>query len=134
MHTPRYFAVLLLALTGCQFTPPPTSKTVTTNDVVGVWSFTEDYGKTTVFMTFLPSGDFTQQVFAVTHTNIQVGKWSLDGPHLQLTDFLAEIDGGWKPYSMHWYFIDGDQRLDIFGGAFPDSDAYQHLRYLRTAP
>jgi hypothetical protein len=134
MRITRYSAVLLLALTGCQFTPSPTSKTVTTNDVVGVWSFTEDYGKTTVFMTFTPSGVFTQQVVSATQTNNQVGKWSLEGPHLQLTDFLAEIDGGWKPYSMHWYFIDGDQRLVIVGGAFPDSDAYQDLKYLRAAP
>jgi hypothetical protein len=135
MSISRYLVVLLFAFTGCQFTPSPTSKTVTTNDVVGVWSFTEDYGKTTVFMTFLPSGVFTQEVITATQTNVQVGTWSLDGPHLQLADFLGQFGGVWKPDSMHWYFIDGDKRrLEIFGGAFPDPDAYQHLSYLRAAP
>ena len=134
MSITRHSLILLLALTGCQFTPSPTSKTVTTNDVVGVWSFTEDSGKTTVSMTFMPSGVFTQQVVTATGTNTQVGNWALDGPHLDLTDFLAEIDGGWKPYSMHWYFIDGGKRLELYGGAFPDSDAFQHLSYLGVAP
>jgi hypothetical protein len=130
----RYWFVLIVALAGCQFTPAPTSKTVTTNDVTGVWSFPEDYGKTTVFITFAPSGIFTQQVVTTIQTNIQVGRWSLDGPHLELTDFLAKIDGGWKPYSMHWYLIDGGKRkLEIFGGAFPDPDSYQNLSYLRAA-
>src|SRR5438046_1695118 len=106
MRISPYLAVLCLALTGCQFTPSATTKTVTTNDVVGVWSFTEDYGKTTVFMTFMPSGVFTQRVVTATKTNSQVGRWSLDGPHLQLTDFLVQTGGGWKPDSMRWYFID----------------------------
>lgn len=129
------FLLLCLLLTGCHFTPSPTTKLVTTNDVVGVWSFTEDYGKTTIFMTFIPSGVFTQQVVSATQTNVQVGKWVLDGPHLQLTDFLGEFGGVWSPGSMSWYFIDGHKRkLEIFGGAFPDLDAYQHLNYLTAAP
>jgi hypothetical protein len=161
MRITRHSLILLLAFTGCQvapspkgntettqtvqevlqamFTPSPmTSRTVTTNDVVGVWSFVENLGRTTVFMTFMPSGVFTQQVVTVTDTNTQVGKWTLDGPHLDLTDFLARIDQDWKPYPMHWYFIDGDKRDDkrlvIYGGAFPRSDPYQHLRYLRATP
>ncbi|MBL9167471.1 MAG: hypothetical protein JNN07_06990 [Verrucomicrobiales bacterium] len=130
-----YLAVLCLALTGCQFTPSPTRQPVTTNDVIGVWSFTEDYSKTTVFLTFMPSGVFTQQVVATTQTNTGVGNWTLDGPNLQLTGFLAQTGFGWKPDSIRWYFIDGDKRkLEIFGGAFPDPDAFQHLSYLRAAP
>lgn len=135
MRISPYLTALCLVSAGCQFTPSATTKSVTTNDVVGVWSFTEDYGQTTVFMTFMPSGAFTQQVVTATQTNTQLGKWALDGPHLQLTDFLAQTGDGWKPDSMHWYFIDGDKRkLEIFGGAFPDPDTFQHLSYLRAAP
>ncbi|MGC3957603.1 MAG: hypothetical protein QM813_06470 [Verrucomicrobiota bacterium] len=135
MRITPHFLLLCLVLTGCQFTPSPTTKPVTTNDVVGVWSFTEDYGKTTIFMTFIPSGVFTQQVVSATQTNVQVGTWALDGPHLQLTDFLGEFGGVWSPDSISWYFVDGDKRkLEIFGGAFRDPDAYQHLSYLRAVP
>ncbi|MDX1952649.1 MAG: hypothetical protein SFY81_10720 [Verrucomicrobiota bacterium] len=130
-----FLLLFCLALAGCQFTPSPTSRTVTTNDVVGVWSFTEDEYKTTVLMTFMPSGIFTQQVIHATRTNVQVGRWTLDGPHLQLADFRAHIGGKWVLESMDWYFIDGDRRkLEIFGGAFPDPDAFQHLIYLRPPP
>ena len=127
-------AFLLLALTGCQFSPPATTKPVTTNDVVGVWSFTEEYGKTTVFMSFMPSGVFTQQVVTAASTNTQVGNWSLNDSWLNLTDFLADESGSWNITSMSWYFIDGDQRLVIYGGAVPDPDSYQELKYIRAAP
>jgi len=133
MRITPHLLLLCLALTGCHFSPSPTTKPVTTNDVVGVWSFTEDYGKTTMFMTFMPSGVFTQQVVTATQTNTQVGSWLLDGPHLSLQDFLQSV--GSPATTMHWYLIDGDKRkLEIFGGAFPDPDAYQHLSYLRPAP
>lgn len=135
MRITPHFLVLCLALTGCQFTPSPTSKLVTTNDVVGVWSFNEDDGKTTTIMKFIPSGVFTQQVVSATQTNVQVGTWALDGPHLQLNDFLGDFGGARSPGSISWYFIDGDKRkLEIFGGSFRDPDAYQHLNYLRAEP
>jgi hypothetical protein len=131
MPAPRYLLLFCLVLTGCQFTPSATTKAVTTNDVAGVWSFTED--QTTVVMTFMPSGVFTQQLVTATQTNTQVGRWSLNGPHLHLEDFLPSP--GSPATAMHWYFIDGDKRaLEIFGGAFPDPDAFQHLSYLRAAP
>lgn len=128
------YLFVLLALTGCQFTPSATNKPVTTNDVVGVWSFAEDYGKTTVLMTFVPSGVFTQQIVTASQTNTHVGKWSLDGPHLQLVNFMAQKMGSWTNDSMSWYFVDGKKRLEIFGGAFPDPDAFQLLKFLRAAP
>jgi hypothetical protein len=124
--------ILLLALSGCHFGPEATSKTVTTNDVVGVWSLAEDYGKRTVTMTFTPAGVFTQQVATANQTNIQVGKWSLDGSHLHLEDFLASV--GNQPTTMNWFFVDGDKRLEIFGGSFPDPDDFQHLKYLGPTP
>lgn len=133
MRVTPHILVACLVLTGCQFTPSPTTKLVATNDVIGVWSFAEDYGKTTVFMTFMPSGVFTQEVVTASQTNVQVGSWSLDGPHIQLTDFYGQFEGTWKSGSIGWYFIDGDKReLEIFGGVFPDPDAYQHLSYLRA--
>lgn len=123
--------MLVLALTGCMFTPSATTKVVTTNDVIGLWSFTEDYGKTTVYIKFVPTGVFTQKVVSALSTNSSTGRWILNGPNLELTNFLAQVDGGWKPYTMGWYFIDGDKRrLEIFGGAFPDPDSFQHLKFL----
>jgi hypothetical protein len=133
----RYSTVLFLTLLGCQFTPSPTSKAVGTNDVVGLWSFTEVDGKTmvTVLITFYPSGVFTQEVLAVSQTNRQAGRWSLEGPHVQLTDFLRRDVSGWKKDSMHWYFVDGSKGgVELFGGAFPDDDAFQYLKHLRTIP
>lgn len=133
MRTSPHIFVLCLALTGCQFTPSATTTPVTTNDAVGVWSFSEDYGNTTMIMTFMPSGVFTQQVVTASQTKTQVGRLSLDGPHLSLGGFFRSV--GNPATSMHWYFIDGDNRkLEIFGGAFPDQDTYQHLSYLRPAP
>lgn len=135
MPLTRFLAILSFALAGCHFTPSPTNKAVTTNDVVGIWSFTENYGNTTVNMTFMPSGIFTQQVINPTATNMQLGKWSLNGPHLNLTDFLAQVGQNWGAASMHWYLIDGDERpLVIFGGAFPDPDSFQHLKFVGTVP
>ena len=127
-------SVLLLAFAGCQVAPSPTTKTVTTNNVLGVWSLVEDYGQTTIFITFAASGIFTQQTVTPAGTNNQVGKWSLNGPHLNLTDFLAKAAGGWTNTSINWYFVDGEKRLEIFGGAFPDPDAFQHLKHLRSTP
>ena len=132
----RHFALFLLILAGCDLEsiPPRTTKAVTSNDIVGVWSFTEDQGSTTVLMTFMPSGAFTQQVVTVAQTNRQVGKWSLDGSHLELTNFLARAEGVWKPDTMDWYLVDGSRRLEIFGGSFHAPDSHQRLKYLRLPP
>ena len=128
-------ALLLIVLSGCQFVPSPTTKPVTTNDVIGTWSFSEIIPKATVVMTFKPTGVFTQEVSSGGQTNVYVGTWSLRGPYLDLTDFAewSSLLPGWKAAATTWWMVDGPKRLEIFGGACPDPDAYHPLEYLGPA-
>jgi hypothetical protein len=130
----RYVILLLVfVLMGCQFTPSPTQKTVTTNDVLGKWSFPADYGKTTVIMAFQSSGIFTQMVLLGNgQTNSYQGQWSLDGAWLRLVGIAEEFGGTWNTNTMSWYFIDGRKKLELFGGESPDPDSWQSINYLGT--
>jgi hypothetical protein len=129
MRTQFSSILFALAMTGCQFSPAPTAKPVTTNDVAGIWSFNELMGDTTVRMTFQPDGTFVQEIISNGVTNFHSGTWSLNGPSLSLDNFVGWSQG-WKTNVAMWWMVDGVKRLEIFGGAYGDPDSFHNLKYL----
>ena len=144
-------SITLLAglLCGCgqPFLPRPTKKPVTPANVVGTWSLrdfrtmTENgpamyYTATfsfspdgTVFQTILPDGQTTP----ITNT----GTWKLESGQIYLEHLLQEDwnvqekKGEWTPKSAIWWMIHvplNEPELIVFGGLFPDPDAYQSMK------
>jgi len=132
MHIKRSAAALLLLLAGCgqAFLPTATKKPVSTNDVVGTWSFPSEDKKTTIFISFAPSGNYTQtNTSAGQPAKAYSGKWSLDGSNVRLSGFFAPYSG--KQEDQSWYLTDGvSRKFDMFGGDYPDPDSWARFTYV----
>jgi hypothetical protein len=123
---------LLLLLAGCgqAFLPKATSKSVSTQDVVGTWTFPSEDKKTTVFISFAPSGDYTQTNISTGGlTNVYGGKWSLAGANIHVSAFFVPWSG--KREDQSWYVTDGlSRKYEVFGGDYGDPDSWTRFTYV----
>jgi hypothetical protein len=134
-------AITMLSGCGPAFLPEPASRPVTTNELVGTWQYTADYGKTLIQLTIRPDGTFQQTVTPTgsTKTLSQSGRWTLDERNHIRFDALLTHEGysaskGWTPEEVHWWVTDGigkQPAVVLFGGTHPDPDSWQRFEKIR---
>lgn len=134
-------AALMLAGCGPAFLPGTTSRPVTTNDLVGTWQYTADYGKTTIELSIQADGTYQQTVVPAGSTNSlsQSGRWTLDQRNHFRLDAVLTHEGyksgnGWTAEEANWWITDGigkQPKVVPFGGTHPDPDSWQRFEKLR---
>ena len=134
-------AMVVFAGCGPAFLPGPTSRVVNTNDVVGTWQYTADFGKTVITLEIKPEGTFQQTVSPAGGTNAlsQSGRWSLDQRNHISFDAVLTHEGfkatnGWTAEEANWWITDGigkQPKVVPFGGTHPDPDSWQRFEKIR---
>ena len=140
----RVFPLLAVALLagGCGYAalPASTKKNVTKSDIVGIWQYQADNGKTTVTLELKADGTFVQSIQRSGQASPQVhtGTWDLEGTTPRLTvlkPVFGEYEKPWILEETNWWIVDSNQRgvkFAIFGAADDrDPDSCSEMKKVR---
>lgn len=127
-------AGLIAAGCGPAFLPDATQAPVTDANVVGSWVYTGYSAGTPATITFATNHTFVQSVTTTGGTLGATGSWTRVGANLTVSRVLMEDvprPPAWTESEGMWWLTDSrlaPGTLAIFGGSFPDPDAYQEFR------
>ena len=131
--------IMILAC-GPMALPGPTSKSVSTMDLVGIWRYYADFDATEIDLELRSDGTFTQTIRRGAGAPLQIhtGSWGLDGPHPKLTVLKPVFGDPSKPWileEVNWWVVDSRQKganFAIFGAADDrDSDSCWEMEKIR---
>lgn len=137
----QIFAIAII-INGCGYSdlPEPTQKKISTEDIVGIWQYPANYGKTIISIELNIDGAFTQIIKHSGQKKLKIhkGTWELDVTSPKLTVLKPAFGDSSKPWVLeeaHWWIVDSHQKgikFAIFGAADDrDADSCNEFKKIR---